>query len=49
MTTVFHVWPYGRLIEIQSNLRREELYRMNKDFSFSGDSFGIRDYVRAPI
>ena len=22
MTTVFHAWSYGRLIEIQSNLRK---------------------------
>ena len=29
MTTVFHTWAYGRFIEIQSNLRRKKLHRMN--------------------
>ena len=29
MTTVFHAWAYGRFIEIQSNLRRKKLHRMN--------------------
>ena len=24
MTTTFHAWPYGRFIEIQSNLRRKK-------------------------
>ena len=27
MTTVFHTWPYGRFIEILSNLRRKKLHR----------------------
>ena len=49
MTTVFHEWPYGRLTEIQSNLKREELYRKNEDVSFSRGSFFIRDNVRAQI
>ena len=30
MTTVFHAWPYGRFIEIQSNLRRKKLHRRIK-------------------
>ena len=25
MTTVFHTWPYGKFIEIQSNLRRKKV------------------------
>ena len=28
MTTVFQVWPYGRFIEIESNLKRKELHRL---------------------
>ena len=30
MTIVFHEWWYDRFIEIQSNLRRKKLHRMNK-------------------
>ena len=30
MTAVFHAWPYGRFIEIQSNLRRKKLHRTNQ-------------------
>ena len=29
VTTVFHTWAYGRFIDIQSNLRRKKLHRMN--------------------
>ena len=29
MTKVFQVTPYGRFIEIQSNLKRKKLYRTN--------------------
>ena len=29
VTTVFHTWACGRFIEIQSNLRRKKLHRMN--------------------
>ena len=29
MTTVSHTWTYGRLIEIQSNLRRKKLHITN--------------------
>ena len=49
MTTAFHVWPYGRFIEIQSNLRRKKLYRINQGSNFLGGSFNNRDNVRAPI
>ena len=49
MTTVFHVWPYGRFIEIQSNLRRKKLHRTNQGSNFLGGSFSNRDNVRAPI
>ena len=49
MPTVFHVWPYSRLIEIQSNLRREELYRTNEDFSFVEAVFALEMSIRAPI
>ena len=30
MTTVFHAWPYGRFIGIQSNLRRKKLLEQIK-------------------
>ena len=49
MTTVFHVWPHGKFIEIQSNLRRKKLHRANQSFNFLGGSFSNRDNVRAPI
>ena len=49
MTTVFHAWPYGRFIEIQSNLRRKKLHRTNQGSNFLGGSFSNRDNVRAPI
>ena len=49
MTTVFHVWPYGRFIEIQSNLRRKKLHRTNQGSNFLGGSFSNTDNVRAPI
>ena len=29
VTTVFHTWADGRFIDIQSNLRRKKLHRMN--------------------
>ena len=29
MATVFHVWSYGRFIDIQNNLRRKKLHQMN--------------------
>ena len=49
MTTVFHARSYGRFIELQSNLRREELHRANQGFNFLGDSFRNRGNVRAPV
>ena len=49
MTAVFHTWPYGRLIEIQSNLRRKKLHRTNQGSNFLRGSFSNRDNVRAPI
>ena len=49
MTTVFHAWPYGRFIEIQSNLRRKKLHRTNQGSNFLGGSFSNRDNIRAPI
>ena len=47
MTTVFHTWAYGRFIEIQSNLRRKKLHRMNHSSNFHRGSFSNRDNVRA--
>ena len=38
MPTVFHAWPYGRFIEIQSNLRRKKLHRTNQSSNFLGGS-----------
>ena len=49
MTTVFHTWPYGRFIEIQSNLRRKETHRTNQGSNFLVGSFSNRDNVRALI
>ena len=49
MTAVFHTWPYGRLIEIQSNLRRKKLHRTNQGSDFLRGSFSNRDNVRSPI
>ena len=49
MTVVFHEWAYGRFIEIQSNLRRKKLHRMNQGYNFLGDSFSNRDNVQALI
>ena len=36
-------------IEIQSNLRRTKLHRVNQGSNFLGDTFSNRDNVRAPI
>ena len=49
MTAVSHTRPYGRFIEIQSNLRRKTLHRANQGSNFLGDSSSNRDNVRAPI
>ena len=43
MTTVFHTWLCGRFIEIQSNLRRKKLHRMNQGSNFLAGSFSNRD------
>ena len=49
MTTVFHAWPYGRVIDIQSNFRRNKLYRTNQGNNLLGDTFSNRDNIRPPI
>ena len=49
MTTIFHAWPDGRFIEIQSNLRRKKLHRMNQGLNFLRGSFSNTDKVRALI
>ena len=49
MTTVFPARPFGRFIEIQSNLRRKKLHRANQGSNFLRRSFSNRDNLRAPI
>ena len=49
MTTIFHQRLYGRFLEIQSNLRRKKLHKVNQNSNFPGGSFGNRDNVKAPI
>ena len=49
MTTVFHAWLYGKFIEIQSNLMRKKLHKMNQGSNFLGSIFSNRDNIRAPI
>ena len=49
MTAAFHVWLYGRFIEIQSNLKRKTLHRTNQGCNFLGGSFRNRRNVRAPF
>ena len=49
MTRVFHVWLYGRCIEIKSNFRRNKLHKTNQGYIFLGDSFSNRDNVRVSI
>ena len=46
-TIVFHIRPYDRFIEIQSNLKRKKLQRTNQGSNFLGCSFSKN--VRAPI
>ena len=48
-TTVFHAWPYGKFIEIQSNPSRKKLHTMNQGPNFLGDSVNNRDTAGAPI
>ena len=49
MTTVFHAWPYGKFIEIQSHLRRKKFHRTSQGSNFLEGTFSNRDNVRAPI
>ena len=49
MTTVFHIWPFGKAKEIQSNLRRKKLHGTNHGSNFLGNSFSNKVNVRAPI
>ena len=49
MTTVFHVRPYGRFVEIQSNLTRKKTHAMNQGFNFLEGMFNNKDNLRAPI
>ena len=46
---VFHACPYGRILEIQNNLSRKKLNRMNQGYNFLGGSFNSKDNVRAPV
>ena len=46
---VFHVWVYGRFIEIQSNLRRKKCHRTYQGSNFLGGSFSNGNNVRASI
>ena len=39
MTTVFYARPYGRFIEIKSNLKRKKLHRTKQSSNFLGGSF----------
>ena len=48
MATVFHTIPYGRFIELKSNLRRNTLHRTNQGSNFLGGGFSNIDNVRAP-
>ena len=49
MTTVFHAWPYGRFLEIHSNLKRKRLHKTSQGSNFLKGSFSNRDNVRDPI
>ena len=44
-----HTWSYGRFVEIQSNLRRKKLCKMNQGSNFFGGSIRTRDIVKSPI
>ena len=41
--------PYGRFVEIHSNLRRKKHHKMNQGSNFLGGSFNNRDSLGAPI
>ena len=47
MKTVFQVTPYGKFIEIKSNLREKKLRKTNQGTNFLGDIFSNKDNVRA--
>ena len=47
--TILYTWANGRIIEIQSNLRKKKLHRTNYSFNFLGGTSSNRDNVRAPI
>ena len=49
MTTLLHARPYDGFIEIQSNLRRKKINRINQLSNFLGGGFSNRQNVRAPI
>ena len=49
MTTIFHIWPYGRFIEVQRNLRRKKLHGTNQGSNFLGGGFSNRDNVGASV
>ena len=49
MTTVFHARPYGRFIDIQSNLRGMKPHGTNQGSNFLGGSFSNRNNIRGPI
>ena len=48
MTKVFHARSYGGFIEIQSNLRRKKLHRINQGPMFL-ETVLATDNVKAPI
>ena len=48
MTKVFHIRSYGRFTEIQNNLARKKLHRINQASNFLGGGFGNRDNVIEP-
>ena len=49
ITRVFQARPYGRIIEIKSNLSRKKLHRTNQGSNFLEGCFSNRDNVRDPI
>ena len=49
MTTVLHTRPFGRFIEILSNLRSKKRHKANQGSRFIEDSFSNRDNVTTAI
>ena len=49
MTRIYHAWPYGRFIEIKSNLRGKKFHTTTLSSNFLGGNLSNRDNVRAPI